>query len=222
MSKNMGLLGRKIGMTQVFSETGERISVTAVAAGPCVVLNKRTVERDGYVALQLGLDDKPLRLVSKPVMGALAKANLKPKRYVREIRLEDAAIADAVEVGAELPIADYFKPGDMVDVTGTTKGKGYQGVMKRHHMAGFRATHGTHEFFRHGGSIGCRLTPGRVHKGKHMSGHLGDVRRTVQNLKVVEIIPDKNVILIAGAIPGGKNGYVVVRAAAKRRAQPQA
>ena len=221
MSKNMGLLGRKIGMTQVFSETGERISVTAIAAGPCTVQAKRTVERDGYTALQLGLDDKPLRVTSKPVLGALAKANLKPKRYVREIRLQ-AGAGEGIEVGAELLPADYFKPGDFVDVTGTSKGKGFQGVMKRHHMSGFRATHGTHEFFRHGGSVGCRLTPGRVHKGKRMGGHMGDVRRTVQNLKVVEVIPEKNVLLIAGAVPGGKNGYVVVRTAVKRRPQAQA
>jgi large subunit ribosomal protein L3 len=221
MSKNMGLLGRKIGMTQIFTETGERVSVTAVAAGPCVVQNKRTVERDGYTALQLGLDDKPLRLTSKPVLGALAKANLKPKRYVREIRLQ-AGAGEGIEVGAELQIADYFKAGDFVDVTGTTKGKGFQGVMKRHHMAGFRATHGTHEFFRHGGSVGCRLTPGRVHKGKRMGGHMGDVRRTVQNLKVVEVIPEKNVLLISGAVPGGKNGYLVIRTAAKRRPAAQA
>jgi large subunit ribosomal protein L3 len=221
MSKNMGLLGRKIGMTQVFSETGERIAVTAIAAGPCVVQAKRTAERDGYTALQLGLDDKPLRLTSKPVLGALAKANLKPKRYVREIRLLPGA-GEGIEVGAQLLPADYFKAGDFVDVTGTSKGKGFQGVMKRHHMSGFRATHGTHEFFRHGGSVGCRLTPGRVHKGKRMGGHMGDVRRTVQNLKVVEVIPEKNVLLIAGAVPGGKNGYVVVRTAVKRRPQAQA
>jgi large subunit ribosomal protein L3 len=220
MSKNMGLLGRKIGMTQIFTESGERVAVTAITAGPCVVLGKRTPERDGYIALQLGLDDKPLRLTSKPVLGTLAKANLKPKRYVKEIRLE--AGADKVEVGNELQIGDYFKPGDFVDVTGTTKGKGTQGVMKRHHMAGFRATHGTHEFFRHGGSVGCRLTPGRVHKGKRMGGHMGDDRRTVQNLKVVEVIAEKNVILIAGAIPGGKNGYVIIRTAVKRRAEAQA
>ena len=216
-----GLLGRKIGMTQVFTESGERVPVTAVAAGPCVVQSKRTPERDGYTALQLGFDDKPLRLSSKPVLGALAKANLKPKRYVREIRLA-AGAGDGVEVGAELQVADYFKPGDFVDVTGTTKGKGFQGVMKRHHMSGFRATHGTHEFFRHGGSVGCRLTPGRVHKGKRMGGHMGDVKRTVQNLKVVEVIAEKNVILISGAIPGGKNGYVIIRTAVKRRPQAQA
>jgi large subunit ribosomal protein L3 len=221
MSKNMGLLGRKIGMTQVFTETGERVAVTAIAAGPCVVQNKRTVERDGYTALQLGFDDKPLRLTSKPVLGALAKVNLKPKRYVREIRLQ-AGAGEGIEVGAELQVADYFKPGDFVDVTGTSKGKGTQGVMKRHHMAGFRATHGTHEFFRHGGSVGCRLTPGRVHKGKRMGGHMGDVRRTVQNLKVVEVIPEKNVLLIEGAVPGGKNGYLVIRTAVKRRPAAQA
>jgi large subunit ribosomal protein L3 len=216
MSKNMGLLGRKIGMTQIFTESGERVAVTAVATGPNVVMGKRTSEKDGYVAIQLGIDDKPMRLTSKPVLGTLSKSNLKPKRFVRELRL--AAGLDGVEVGTELQVTDYFKPGDFVDVTGTTKGKGTQGVMKRHHMAGFRASHGTHEFFRHGGSVGCRLTPGRVHRGKRMGGHMGDDRRTVQNLKVVEIIPDKNVLLIAGAVPGGKNGYVIIRTAVKRRA----
>jgi large subunit ribosomal protein L3 len=221
MSKNMGLLGRKIGMTQVFTESGERVAVTAVAAGPCVVMGKRTTERDGYTALQIGLDDKPMRLTSKPVLGTLAKSNLKPKRFVKELRLA-AGVDSKVDVGAELQISDYFKAGDFVDVTGTTKGKGTQGVMKRHHMAGFRATHGTHEFFRHGGSVGCRLTPGRVHRGKRMGGHMGDDKRTVQNLKVVEVIPEKNVLLIAGAIPGGKNGYVVIRTAVKRRAEAQA
>lgn len=221
MSKKMGLLGRKIGMTQVFTESGERVAVTAIATGPNVVMGKRTPERDGYTALQLGLDDKPMRLTSKPVLGALAKANIKPKRYVREIRLE-AGKSDGVEVGVELQVTDYFKPGDFVDVTGTTKGKGTQGVMKRHHMAGDSASHGTHEFFRHGGSIGCRLTPGKVHKGKRMGGRMGDERRTVQNLKVVEVVVEKNMLLLAGAVPGGKNGYVIIRAAVKRRAAAQA
>jgi len=220
MGKTMGLLGRKVGMTQVFTEEGERVPVTVIAAGPCLVMGKRTPERNGYTAIQLGIDDKPLRLTSMPERGALAKANLKPKRFVREIRLPDGA-ADGIEVGAELNVADWFKPGDIVDVTGTTKGKGTQGVMKRHNMAGFRNSHGTHEFFRHGGSIGCRLTPGRVHKGKRMSGHMGNARRTVQNLKVVDVIADKNVLLVRGAIPGARNSYVIVRAAVKRP-RPQA
>jgi large subunit ribosomal protein L3 len=216
MSKKMGLLGKKLGMTQVFTDTGERVAVTAVEAGPCLVMNRRTMERDGYAALQLGLGDKPMRLVTKPVMGALAKQSLKPKRFVREIRLEE--LPEGFEIGKEIPISDVFKVGDFIDVTGTSKGKGTQGVMKRYHFSGFRASHGTHEFFRHGGSIGCRLTPGRVHKGKRMGGRMGNVRRTVQNLRVVDILDDKHVILIGGAVPGGKNGYVVIRVATKRKA----
>ena len=136
MSNKMGLLGRKVGMTQIFTPDGERVSVTAIAAGPCMVMDKRTKEKHGYTALQLGVDDKPLRLVTKPVLGALAKHNLKPKRFVREMRLEDGA-ADGFEVGKEIPISDMFQVGDFVDVTGTSKGKGTQGVMKRYHFAGF-------------------------------------------------------------------------------------
>jgi large subunit ribosomal protein L3 len=216
MSNNMGLIGRKLGMTQVFSETGERIPVTAIEAGPCVVMGTRTQEKHGYAAIQLGFADQPLRLATRPVLGALAKNELTPKRFVRELRLADGAVAE-YQVGKELGVGDVFKPGDWVDVIGTTKGKGTQGVMKRYHFAGFRATHGTHEFFRHGGSVGCRLTPGRVHKGKRMGGHLGDVRRTVQNLRIVQVIPEKQILLVQGSVPGGKNGYVEIRGAVKAR-----
>ncbi|HEY3354589.1 MAG TPA: 50S ribosomal protein L3 [Polyangia bacterium] len=216
----MGLIGRKIGMTQVFSETGERIAVTAVEAGPNVVMATRTPEKNGYAAIQLGFDDKPLRLATKPVLGALAKSELKPKRLVRELRLAASAVAE-YQVGKELGVADVFKSGDWIDVTGTTKGKGTQGVMKRHHMAGFRATHGTHEFFRHGGSVGCRLTPGKVHKGKRMGGRMGNARRTTQNLRVVQVLAEKQILLIQGTVPGGKNGYVLIRGAVKQK-KPQA
>jgi large subunit ribosomal protein L3 len=214
MSNTMGLLGRKLGMTQVFTDTGERVAVTAIEAGPCVVMGTRTREAHGYTAVQLGFADKPLRTTTKPVLGALAKHNLKPKRFVREIRLDDGT---TFEIGKELGPADVFKVGDFVDVTGTSKGKGTQGVIKRYHFSGFHATHGTHEFFRHGGSIGCRLTPGRVHKGKRMGGHMGDARRTVQNLKVVQIVAERQLLLIEGAVPGGKNGYLIIRGAVKRR-----
>jgi large subunit ribosomal protein L3 len=214
MSKTKGLIGRKLGMTQIFTENGERVAVTAIEAGPCTVMLTRTPEQDGYTAVQLGIGDKPLRLEKKPVLGALAKNGLKPKRFVKELRVLDL---DGYEVGKDLDLAAMFKPGDVVDVIGTTKGKGFQGVMKRYHFAGFRATHGTHEFFRHGGSIGCRLTPGKVHKGKRMGGHMGDVRRTVQNLRIVQVIPEKQLLFIAGAVPGGKNGYLVIRGAAKAR-----
>jgi large subunit ribosomal protein L3 len=188
--------------------------VTAIHAGANVVVGKRTVEKDGYSAVRLGYAEKPLRLTRKPELGVYTKANLAPQRVLREVRLAPAEL-EKYEVGKPVAIDQIFKPGTYVDVIGTTKGKGYQGVMKRHHMPGFRSTHGTHEFFRHGGSIGCRLTPGRVHKGKRMSGHMGDDRCTVQNLAVVQVLAEENVILVAGAVPGAKNGYVLIKNATK-------
>src|ERR1700690_2604374 len=220
MSLKMGLLGRKLGMTQVFHEDGSALGVTAVCVGPCVVVGKRTTEKNGYSAVQLGFEEMPVRLATRPETGLFKKANIeKPLRHLREVRLE-AKDLDKYEVGKVLRASEIFKEGDVVDVVGTTKGKGYQGVMKRHRMAGDSATHGTHEFFRHGGSIGCRLTPGRVHKGKRMPGHLGDVRRTVQNLVLLEIDAEQNVLLVRGSVPGGKNGYVIVRNSKKRFGQP--
>ncbi len=210
-----GLLGKKLGMTQVFTEQGDRKAVTAIHAGPNVVIGKRTVEKDGYTAVRLGYGEKPLRLANKPEIGVFAKNNLAPQRFVRELRLAGADL-DKYEVGKPVPLDAVFKPGTYVDVIGMSKGKGFQGVMKRHRMPGFRNTHGTHEFFRHGGSIGCRLTPGRVHKGKRMPGHMGAERKTLQNLTLLGVIPEDNVLLIAGSVPGGKNGYVVVKNAMKR------
>lgn len=210
-----GLLGKKLGMTQIFTEQGDRRAITAVHAGANVCIGKRTVENDGYSAVRLGYGEKPLRLTKKAELGVFAKSGLAPHRYVREVRLAPADL-DKYEVGKPVPLDAIFKPGTYVDVIGTSKGKGFQGVMKRHNMAGFRATHGTHEFFRHGGSIGCRLTPGRVHKGKRMGGHMGDVRKTIQNLALLQILTDENVLVLAGAIPGGKNGYVMVKNALKK------
>jgi large subunit ribosomal protein L3 len=215
MAFRMGLLGKKLGMTQVFGADGERIPVTAIATGPCVVTAKRTMERDKYTAIQLSFDEqKPSRL-NKADLGQFAKANVTPKHFVQEIRLPEAECAK-FEVGQTLTASDVFQAGIAVDVIGTSKGKGYQGVFKRHNLGGSRSTHGQHEFFRHGGSIGCRLTPGRVHKGKRMSGHMGDERKTVQNLELVEIIPADNVVLVRGPVPGGRNGYLLVQAAVKK------
>lgn len=216
-SRKMGLLGRKLGMTQSFSDSGERRAVTVVAAGPCVVLRKLTPEHDGYAAIQVGFEEKPERLVSRPERGLFAKAKAKPRRFVREYRLADAEALSAYEVGQEVRVADVFAAGDYVDVVGTSKGKGFQGVVRRYHFAGSVEAHGSHEFFRHGGSIGCRLTPGRVHKGKRMAGHMGDVRCTVQNLRVFQVLADENVLLIEGAVPGGRNGLVSVHPAVKTR-----
>jgi len=215
MSLKMGLLGRKIGMTQVFHEDGTALGVTAVTLGPCVVVGKRTPEVHGYAALQLGFEETPVRLVSRPDAGYIKKAGLeKTPRVLREIRLNPKDL-DNFEVGKVLRANDVFKAGDVIDVVGTTKGKGYQGVMKKHRMAGDSATHGTHEFFRHGGSIGCRLTPGRVHKGKRMSGRMGGVQCTSSDLVVVKVLDDKDVVLIKGAIPGGPNGLVLVKGSVK-------
>ena len=216
MPYRTGVLGKKVGMTQVFTATGDRAAVTAIHAGPCVVVDKQTPDRNGYAAVKLGFGEKPMRVAKKAEIGVFKKAGLTPHRWVREVRVE-AADLDKYEVGKTVSLAEVFKPMSYIDVTGTTKGKGYQGVMKKHHMPGFKASHGTHEFFRHGGSIGCRLTPGRVHKGKRMSGHMGDVQRTIQNLVLVEIDTEENVLLVRGSIPGGKNGYVIVRNSKKKQ-----
>jgi large subunit ribosomal protein L3 len=215
MAFRTGLLGKKIGITSIFTPTGDRAPVTAIHAGPCVVLDKMTPDKHGYAAVKLGFGEKPLRRTKKPELGLFTKANVPPQRFVREVRLE-AADLDKFEVGKPVPLTTVFAPMSYIDVEGTSKGKGFQGVMKRHHMPGFRATHGTHEFFRHGGSIGCRLTPGKVHKGKRMGGQMGNVKKTVQNLVLLEIDDAQNLLLIQGSIPGGRNGFVVVRNAKKK------
>jgi large subunit ribosomal protein L3 len=219
-----GVLGKKLGMTQIFTPDGLAVPVTVVQAGPCMVIGQRTKDKDGYVAAQLGFDEarkiggQNIADAPKPIAGWFGKRGVWPQRFVREMRVADSDVA-VYETGKAVDLTTVFKQGDYVDVSGTSKGKGYQGVMKRHRMPGFRATHGTHEFFRHGGSIGCRLTPGRVHKGKRMSGHMGDVRKTVQNLVVMEIDGEKNLLLIRGAIPGANGGYVEIRSAKKRMGQ---
>jgi large subunit ribosomal protein L3 len=215
MSLKMGLIGRKIGMTQVFHEDGSALGVTAVSVGPCVVIGKRTPDKHGYAAVQLGFEELPVRLATRPETGYFKKAGLeKPLRHLREVRLE-AKDVEKYEVGKVIKAAEVFKVGDVVDVVGTSKGKGYQGVMKKHRMAGDSATHGTHEFFRHGGSIGCRLTPGRVHKGKRMSGLMGNVKKTSSDLVVVQVLDAENVVLVKGAVPGGPNGLVLIKGSVK-------
>jgi large subunit ribosomal protein L3 len=215
MALRMGLLGKKLGMTQVFGPDGERVPVTAIATGPCVVIAKRTPEKDKYAAIQIGFGDKKPSRATRPETGHFAKASVKPQQVVREIRLSVEDLAK-YEVGQILRAADVFAKGTAVDVVGRSKGKGYQGVLKRHKLGGSRNTHGTHEFFRHGGSIGCRLTPGRVHKGKRMSGHMGDERKTLQNLEVFDVLADDNIVLVRGSVPGGKNGYVLLQNAVKK------
>jgi large subunit ribosomal protein L3 len=217
MALKIGLLGKKIGMTQVFADDGESIPVTVIQTGPCHVVGTRTQERDGYTALVLGFDEKPVRLANKPELGAVKDAGLKPQRFIRELRLPAEEVAKYT-VGQVLGPKDVFTENMPLDVEGTSKGKGYQGVIKKHHMSGMTRAHGTHEYFRHGGSIGCRLTPQRVHKGKRMAGQMGNEKVTQQNLQLFRILADENCILVRGSVPGAPNEYVVVTVAATRTA----
>jgi large subunit ribosomal protein L3 len=217
MALKIGLLGKKIGMTQVFAEDGESIPVTVIQTGPNVVVGTRTPERDGYSAIVLGFDEKPLRLATKAEVGSVKAANAKPQRFIRELRLPAEEVAK-FQVGQVLGPKDVFADNTPIDVEGTSKGKGYQGVLKRHHMSGMTRSHGTHEYFRHGGSIGCRLTPQRVHKGKRMAGQMGNEKVSVQNLQLFRIMNEENCILVRGSVPGSTNDYVVVTKAATRTA----
>jgi large subunit ribosomal protein L3 len=214
MAFKMGLLGRKLGMTQVFHEDGTALGCTVLELGPCVVTGQRTPEKNGYAAVQLGFEAIPQRLASKSQLGMSKKAGIdQTPRVFREVRLDSGEVSK-FEVGKVLKAHDVFKAGDVVDAVGVTKGKGYQGVMKRHKMSAFKATHGTHEFFRHGGSIGCRLTPGRVHKGKRMTGHMGDRNYTAADLVIVQVRED-NVVIVKGAVPGARNGLVLLKGSTK-------
>lgn len=201
-----GIIGKKIGMTQIFDENGKVVPVTVVEAGPCVVSQKKTVENDGYAAVQIGFGDLKAHKVKKPMAGHFAKANVAPKRTLREFRFDDI---DAYNVG-DLVKADVFAAGDKVDVTGTSKGKGYAGVIKRWNFQRLKESHGSGPVARHGGSIGSCSDPSRVYLGKKMAGHLGSERVTVQNLQVVKVDAENNLIAIKGAIPGPNGGTVVI------------
>ena len=200
-----GLIGKKLGMTQLFDVNGNVVPVTVIEAGPCVVAQKKTVENDGYDAIQVGYGDLKASKVNKPMKGHFAKNDVAPKKVLREFRLDDCA---AVNVGDVLK-ADIFAEGDSVDVRGTSKGKGYAGVIKRWNFSRLKESHGTGPVHRHGGSLGV-IDPARVFKGKKMAGHLGNERVTVQNLKVVKIDAENNIIAVKGAVPGPKGGIVVL------------
>ena len=208
----LGLIGRKLGMTQVYTEQGVLEPVTVVVAGPCTVVQARTGDRDGYAAVQLGFGEKKAQRATKAYRNHCAKAGHGVFAILKEFRIQDDA---SFELGQEVRVADIFKNGDKVDVTGTTKGRGYAGVIKRHGFSGFPGSHGTHEYFRHGGSIGNRSYPGRVFKGKRMAGHLGNDRVTTQNLTVIAVRADENILLIRGAVPGSRNGIILIRPAVK-------
>ena len=206
------IIGKKIGMTQIFDEAGKVIPVTVVEAGPCVVVQKKTVENDGYSAVQCGFGDIREKLVNKPVKGHFAKADVALKRTLKEFRLDNA---ESLNVGDVLK-ADTFEVGDIVDVSGTSKGKGFQGTIKRNNNHRLKETHGTGPVVRQAGSMGACSSPSRIFKGKGMAGHMGAENVTVQNLVIVKIDAENNLIAIKGAIPGPKGGVVCITDAVKK------
>ena len=208
-----GILGRKVGMTQIFTPDGKAVPVTVVEAGPCVVVQKKTVTTDGYDAIQLGFGEKKERLTNKPMKGHFSKANVKPFRFLHEIRV---AADEAYNVGQEIK-ADVFSEGEWVDVTGTTKGKGFAGVIKRWNFNRAAMTHGS-MYHRRPGSLGA-TDPARVFKGRKMPGRMGGEKVTIQGLQVVKVDPERNLLLIKGSIPGANGAFVVVKKTVKRAKQ---
>lgn len=210
-----GIIGKKVGMTQVFDDRGEVIPVTVIEAGPCYVAQIKTVERDGYTAVQLGFDETKSKRLTKPQLQHLQKSNLPALRHLRELRVQEEDLAD-LEEGGKVTV-DVFEVGEYVDVTGTTKGKGFAGVVKRHGFSGGPKTHGQSDRLRAPGSIGACTTPGRVFKGMRMAGRMGGERVTIQGLKVELVDPERNLLAVRGAVPGAKNGLVLIRQARKTR-----
>lgn len=208
----VGLIGKKLGMTQVFDPKGELIPVTVIQAGPCTVVQAKTKASDGYVAVQVGFGDRKAQRATKAYRNHCVKAGKGVFQVLREFRVGEG---EQYTVGQEISVESVFKPGDRVDVSGTSKGRGYSGVIKRHGFSGFPGSHGTHEYFRHGGSIGNRSYPGRVFKGKRMAGQYGNERVTTQGLEVVAVRPNEHLLLVRGAVPGARNGVVIVRPTVK-------
>jgi large subunit ribosomal protein L3 len=209
-----GLIGKKAGMTQIFNGEGNAVPVTVIDVTSCEVVGKRTMEKDGYTAVILGLVDAKEKHLTKALAGSFKKAGAKAKRIVREFRVDAAELA-TYNVGDLAKVDTFFKMGELVDVTGITKGRGYQGVMKRWNFRGFGQTHGTHEYRRHPGAIGQRKTPGRVYPNKKLPGHYGVEQVTMQNLEVVGLHPEKNIILVKGGVAGSNNGLIVIKPAIK-------
>jgi large subunit ribosomal protein L3 len=207
-----GILGRKHGMTQIFDEKGEVIPVTVIEAGPCVVVQKKTTETDGYNAIQVGFGDVKEKRLTKPLIGHFKKAGVPFKRYLREFRLDDVS---GYEVGSEIKV-DIFKPGDRVDVTGISKGKGFAGVVKRYGASRGPMSHGS-KYHRRVGSMGATTDPGRTFKGKIMPGHMGHKRVTVQNLEVVKVDPELNLLLVKGSVPGPKGSLLIIKDSVKSK-----
>jgi large subunit ribosomal protein L3 len=213
MAMPVGILGKKMGMTQIFDQDGNCVPVTVIQAGPCYVTGIKTKERDRYTAIQLGYQEVPERKLSLPRKGHLKKAEVKPLKILREFRVPEDAMAE-VSLGQEVDVSQ-FKPGDFVDVTGTSKGRGFTGVMKRHNFHGSKASHGVHEYFRHGGSIGG-CTPQHTVKGKKMPGRYGATRVTLQNVEVVQVRGQEHLLMVKGGLPGARNSLVMIRKAIKK------
>lgn len=207
-----GIIGKKVGMTQVFDQKGNVVPVTVIEAGPCPVTQKKTKENDGYVAVQMGFGDVSVKRVNKPLKGHFDKADVAPKKVLREFRFDDC---DSFNIG-DIIKADTFKPGDRVDVTGTSKGKGFAGVIKRWNFGRLKESHGTGPVTRRGGSIGANSSPSRVFKGKKSAGHMGAERVTVQNLDVVKVDEENNLIAVRGAVPGPRGSIVVLSETVKK------
>ncbi len=201
------ILGRKLGMTQVFDDQGNCVPVTMIEAGPCFVSQKKSVDSDGYDAVQLAFGEMRANKANRPMSGHFKKAGVKPKRHLREF---DAPELLELEVGAEVT-CELFTAGDVVAVSGNSKGRGYSGVMKKHNFHGFKMSHGVHESYRGRGSVGAASDPSRTYRGLKMAGRYGNDRVTVKNLQVVQVLPEQNLILVKGAVPGARNGLVEIR-----------
>lgn len=214
MNTQPGIFGRKIGSTQVFEQDGTVTRVTVIQAGPVVVVGKRTLEKDGYTALVLGLEERKAKHTRAPLAGYFKKAGVTPKRMLRELRC-DGEFAAKWEVGQTLKLDEIFQPGMLVDARGTTRGRGFTGVVRRWSFAGGVTTHGTHEYRRHGGSIGTNMTPGRTLPNLKMGGQYGNETVSILNLKVARVDVEKHLLLVEGGIPGARNGFVLVRQAVK-------
>jgi large subunit ribosomal protein L3 len=208
------LLGRKVGMTQIFTESGDRVPVTVVQAGPCTVVQKKTDENDGYCAVQLGFEERKEKHTSRPLLGHFKKSELSPMRFLYEVRMPPDE-AGALEVGQQVGLEGTLEEGQKVDVTGHTKGRGFTGVVKRWHFSLQGRSHGTHEYARHGGAISAGTYPGRIFKGTKMAGHHGAERRTTLNLRVERIDLSRNLLFLRGAVPGHRDGLVRIRNAVR-------
>lgn len=208
---NKFILGKKVGMTQVFDENGLSIPVSVIQAGPCSVVQKKTVETDGYKALKVGFQDVSEKKLNKPEKGLFSKVKVAPKKHLKEFRTEEV---EKYEVGQEIKVSDMFQPGDRVDISGISKGKGFQGTLKRYHQSGGPETHGS-MYHRRVGSMSANTSPARVFKGKRLPGHMGVDSVTVQNLDIVRVDTDRNLLLVKGAVPGPKGGLLVVKETVK-------